>query len=299
MSTPRFELSPTTRFADRAADYAWFRPSYPTAAIDAVLKGARSDGPLTAADIGAGTGISSRLLADRGVSIVAVEPNAAMRESAEPHPGVTFIDGTAEATGLEASSVDLVLCAQAFHWFRPEEALAEFLRILKPHGRLAFLINERDNEDAAMRAYNAAIHAAADRELSEGMRGTIDDALRSAGLEASPVSFPYAQSLSRDGLIGRARSASYVPKDGPRYDQLLRDLDAVWTTHHDECGRVTLGYRTFVWVVNSGSVSQGKSRKYRSVVTRGESRSASGSKSQKAPSRTSAVSLIARRRTRE
>jgi SAM-dependent methyltransferase len=253
MSTPRFELAPTTRFADRASDYALFRPSYPAAAIDAALAGVPEGAPLVAADIGAGTGISSRLLADRGLRILAVEPNAAMRESAEPHPGVTFVDGTAEATGLEAASVDLVLCAQAFHWFKPIEALTEFRRIVKPRGRFVFLVNERDNEDPAMRAYNAAIKAAAERELSEGMRASVDDALRAAGLPATPVSFPYTQALSRDGLVGRARSASYVPKDGPGHDRLLRDLDALWNRHRDESGLVTLGYRTFVWVVEAGA----------------------------------------------
>jgi SAM-dependent methyltransferase len=244
-----FELSPTTRFADRASDYALFRPSYPEAAIDAVLNGLQGDRPLVAADIGAGTGISSRLLADRGLGVIAVEPNAAMREGAVPHPGVRFVDGVAEATGLEAASVDLVLCAQAFHWFRPQEALAEFRRILKPWGRLVLLVNERDDADEATHAYNAAIRAAADRELSEGMRAAIDEALEAAGRRVTPLAFPHAQALSRDGLVGRARSASFVPKDGPRYDQLLRDLDQLWARHHDPGGLVTLGCRTLVWIV--------------------------------------------------
>lgn len=251
-SPPRFELQPTTRFADRASDYALFRPSYPREAIDAVLGGLSEHERLVAADIGAGTGISSRLLADRGLRVLAIEPNAAMRERAEPHSRVTFVDGTAEATGLDEASVDLVLCAQAFHWFKPSEAIAEFRRILKPGGRLAFMINERDNTGAAMQDYNAAIRAASERELSEGMGAAIDDALRAAALETTRVSFPYRQALSREGLVGRARSASYVPKEGPRYEQLLRDLDALWTRHRDDLGFVTLGYRTVVWVADPG-----------------------------------------------
>jgi SAM-dependent methyltransferase len=247
--TPRFELAPTTRFADRASDYALFRPSYPAAAIDAALEGLSLEPQRVAADVGAGTGISSRLFADRGIRVFAVEPNAAMRDRAEPHPLVTFVEGSAEATGLGPRSVELVVCAQAFHWFRPKEALAEFRRILKPGGRMVFLVNERDGEHLATRAYNAAIRSAAERELSEGMRATVDDALLEAGLPADAKPFPYAQTLSREGLIGRARSASYVPKEGPRYDQLLRGLEALWAAHRDAEGLVTLGYRTFVWVV--------------------------------------------------
>lgn len=251
MSIPHpSSLSPTTRFADRASDYALFRPSYPDAAIDAALAGLPRGAPLVVADIGAGTGISSRLFAARGLRVLAIEPNAAMREGAEPDASVTFVDGSAEATGLETASVDVVVCAQAFHWFRPTEALAEFRRILKPEGRLVFLVNERDEADTATRAYNAAIRAAADRELSEGMRGAIDDALATSGRATRPISFPYAQRLSRDGLLGRARSASYVPKAGPRYEQLLRDLEDLWTRHCDTEGLVTLGYRTYVWVLD-------------------------------------------------
>jgi hypothetical protein len=85
------------------------------------------------------------------------------------------------------------------------------------------------------------------------MRASVDDALETAGLAVTPVWFPCAQALTSAGLIGRARSASYVPKDGPRYDQLLRDLDALWNAHHDESGLVTLGYRTFVWAVEAGA----------------------------------------------
>jgi 2-polyprenyl-3-methyl-5-hydroxy-6-metoxy-1,4-benzoquinol methylase len=71
-------LNPLDRFSDRAADYVKYRPSYPMAAIDIILEGLGQT-PLVAADIGAGTGISSRLLADRGVRVLAIDPNAAMR----------------------------------------------------------------------------------------------------------------------------------------------------------------------------------------------------------------------------
>ena len=49
-----------------------------------------------------------------------------MDTAAAGHPKVTWLAGTAEATGLASTSVDLVLAAQAFHWFRPPQALVEF-----------------------------------------------------------------------------------------------------------------------------------------------------------------------------
>lgn len=84
------QLNPQSRFSDRAQDYAKYRPSYPSEAIDCILAGLETSG--IAADIGAGTGISSRLLADRGVKVIAIEPNAAMKQAAESHPLVEFGD---------------------------------------------------------------------------------------------------------------------------------------------------------------------------------------------------------------
>ena len=245
---PLSSLAPTERFSDRACDYALYRPSYPSAAIDLALQGLGPLGTVEAADIGAGTGISARLLADRGVSVVAVEPNEAMRLGADPHPLVSWKEGTAEGTGLSDSSVDLVVCAQSFHWFRPLEALAEFRRILRHDGRLVLLAHERDDTDAVTRDYNAAIRRACDREMSEGMRALNDAALAEAGCLTSPVSIPCEQRLTREGLLGRARSASYVPKEGPRYEAMVRELDSLFERGSFGAGFVTLRYRTHVWV---------------------------------------------------
>src|SRR5262245_30605191 len=93
------EMRPTERFEDRAADYSRFRPSYPAAAIDAAFAGLGAPPTLVAADVGAGTGISSRLLASRGARVIAIEPNAKMRAAAGPHPFVEWRDGRAEALG--------------------------------------------------------------------------------------------------------------------------------------------------------------------------------------------------------
>ena len=82
------QLDTVGRFDDRAADYVKYRPTYPAEAIDTILKGLGPPQRLLAVDIGAGTGISARLLADRGVHVIAVEPGEAMRGAAEPHDRV-------------------------------------------------------------------------------------------------------------------------------------------------------------------------------------------------------------------
>jgi ubiquinone/menaquinone biosynthesis C-methylase UbiE len=100
-------LNPQGRFTNRAEDYAKYRPSYPSAVIDRILAKLNNISVIIA-DIGAGTGISSRLLADRGVKVIAIEPNSAMREVATAHPLVEFHDGHAEHTQLPDASISVV-----------------------------------------------------------------------------------------------------------------------------------------------------------------------------------------------
>ncbi|HYE02331.1 MAG TPA: class I SAM-dependent methyltransferase [Phycisphaerales bacterium] len=257
---PLHTLRPTTRFSERAADYARARPSYPREAIDAVLAGLGDPRSLAAVDVGAGTGISARLLADRGVRVVAVEPNAAMRDAAEPHPLVTWADATAERTGLPARSADLVLCAQAFHWFRAGEALGEFHRLLRPGGRLALVWNDKDLADPFTAAYTRAILEAAEDPAAE--KHLQVEALRTSPLFTGLTerAFPYRQPLTRDGIAARALSASYVPRSGPRLDRLLEALAEAHARFAGPDGLVSLAYRTLVYLAAPTGPDSGTDR---------------------------------------
>lgn len=181
--------------------------------------------------------------------MIALEPNESMRRVAEPHEGVVFRAGSAEATGLATASADLVVCAQAFHWFNADLALAEFARIVKPRGRLALLVNERDEEDAVTREYSEALREAVDRELSEGMARAIDEALARNGLRAELRKLRNTQALGGDAFIGRAESSSYVPKHGPRAERLRERLRKIFETHRDATDVITMVYRTVAWRV--------------------------------------------------
>jgi SAM-dependent methyltransferase len=246
---PLHALDPTRRFSDRADEYRRFRPDYPAAAFDAMLAGLQAPARLIAADVGAGTGIATRQLASRGVRVIAIEPNAPMRAAAEPQPGVEWRDGTAEETGLADESVALVLSAQAFHWFRPREALAEFHRVLVPSGRLALMWNTRDRADPLTVGYIQAIHQVHGEHPAERRR--FDPTAVTAAGEFSPprlLRLPHAQPLDRTGLIGRALSASYVPRQGPEFAKLTALLDALWRQHRDARGLVAMRYVTEVYL---------------------------------------------------
>jgi len=124
----------TEKFTGKAQAYANARPSYPDAAIDYIC--GLVPPKAVFADIGAGTGKLTELLAQRGYSVFAVEPNADMRGqlavTLAPYPNAKIVDGTAEATVLSEHSVDVITCAQALHWFDTETFRAECQRIGKP-----------------------------------------------------------------------------------------------------------------------------------------------------------------------
>ena len=242
------EMNPQSRFTSRAGDYAKYRPSYPDRVIDRIIAELDNVSESVAADIGAGTGISSRLLADRSIKVLAIEPNAAMRQVAKLHPLVEFKDGNAEDTKLPDASVDLVTCFQAFHWFNPEPSLKEFDRILKPGGKLAAVWNNRDREDEFTREYSLLTKKASNNN-SELRYGT-EKYLRHTNW-FNPVRhfvFPYQQPLNLDALIGRAMSTSYIPQEGETHQQFIEDLKRLHQHYRDCQELVYLQYQTSLYL---------------------------------------------------
>lgn len=200
-----------------------------------------------AADIGAGTGISSRLLAERGVRVLAIEPNPKMRQAAEPEPLVEFRDGTAEVTNLPDISVDLVTCFQAFHWFNPALSLLEFRRILKLSGRLALVWNNRDQTDEFTSVYSRLVRTASNNHPAEARLKSVEPLLVTPHfVNVREYTFVYRQELDFSGLIGRIQSVSYVPREGLAKQQLISSLQELYDRTCNERGLVYLVYRTSV-----------------------------------------------------
>jgi SAM-dependent methyltransferase len=247
---PLYTMDPEGRFSDRAAAYVSYRPSYPEGAIAAILDGLSNSARLVAADIGAGTGIAARLLADQDVQVWAIEPNAEMKSAAGLHSGITWKTGTAEQTGLATACVDLVTCFQAFHWFNPALCLPEFHRILRPHGRLAVVWNVRDRSDPLTAGYSAIVE-----ELSHnhpaGSRMAAAAPLETCAefTNLRQLAFPYSHPLDLQGLIGRAQSVSYVPNDPQTQRQLTAKLTALYEQFAFQ-GEVHMVYTTQVFLLD-------------------------------------------------
>jgi ubiquinone/menaquinone biosynthesis C-methylase UbiE len=135
-------------FTGLAADYSKFRPGYAPQMVTAILGYlGREPHNVDAADVGAGTGIWTRMLASSGLrSVVAVEPNDDMRAAgieASQGCNIAWRKGAAEETGLEGQSVDLVTMASSFHWTNFDKACDEFHRLLRPGGLFVALWNPR------------------------------------------------------------------------------------------------------------------------------------------------------------
>lgn len=254
MSSPD-RYRPLERFAGLGKTYASFRPTYPAEALDWVE---RHTGPAAPArrlvDIGTGTGISARLFAARGWPVVGVEPNADMRtvaERTEPPrggPPPRYHAGQAEATGLPSASADVVVAAQAFHWFNAPRALAEFHRLLKPGGWAVLLWNQQDLSDPFTASYRAVLvkfspepEIAARREADTGRPLLVSPLFESAAEQE----FPNHQDLTEEELLGRAASASYAPRDPAVAAKLTEELRQLCRARQRD-DRVGLRYHTVV-----------------------------------------------------
>jgi len=123
-----------------AAGFDANRPSPPHVLADILCLEARVDKPQLVVDLGSGTGLSTRVWADRAAEVVGVEPSPEMRERAEAATAaesVRFVQAYAQATGLPDGEADIVTCSQALHWMEPEPTFAEAARLLRPGGVFA------------------------------------------------------------------------------------------------------------------------------------------------------------------
>ena len=246
-------MHPTERFSTRADNYARYRPGYPRAAIDLLeARGGLRPGGVVA-DVGAGTGILTGLLLERGARVYAVEPNEAMRSACEARlahtAGFASIRGSAEATGLEEASVDLIVAGQAFHWFDVPRARREALRVLRPGGRGALLWNERPAQTTPFLADYEALLLRCAAEYASIKASRADEASMRAffGGTMEFAAFPNQQILDFAGLEGRLMSSSYAPEPGhPQHAPMLAGLRAVFDRHaHD--GHIEFPYQTLVY----------------------------------------------------
>lgn len=135
-------------FTGLANDYSLNRPDYSESVLKALV-GLIGKEPqnIYMADVGAGTGIWSRMAYQFGIkSLICIEPNQDMRNNGirdSKDTKIKWREGSAEETGLEDGSVDFLTMASSFHWAKFDLSLKEFHRVLKPEGLFCALWNPR------------------------------------------------------------------------------------------------------------------------------------------------------------
>lgn len=243
-TTPLYNLNPLNRFSDKAENYTKYRPNYPDVVIDKILENLSSQNKIVAADIGAGTGISANQLASRGVNVIAIEPNQAMREAAEKHQNIEWKQGTAENTNLSNSSVDLITSFQAFHWFKPEPTLLEFKRILKPQGRIGIVFQDLNRDDEFTRIYSQLVSKAANNRPPTDWNSKIQPLKDSDYFKyINCYQFPCQQELDLSSLIGLVKSISFISSEETVQKQLIEDFEDLHQRFCNQHGFVYLIYR--------------------------------------------------------
>lgn len=242
-------------FGAAAAGYAAVRPTYPAEALDFLLDGlAGSFGErrLRAADVGAGTGALTARLVERGLEVVAVDPDPQMLAQLNADvPGVPTFAGSGEDLPLPDASVDLVVLAQAWHWVDPERGSTEVGRVLAPGGRLGLLWNRRDESEPWVAALGnllaPAPHMAA-RSEDPRIGAPLADAERHA-------TGRWTHDLTPEEVVGLAASRSYVLTATPDERQrVLDEVRSLLAAHPDTagCERIPVPYTTTCWRARRG-----------------------------------------------
>lgn len=246
-------LSSTERFSSRVNDYVKYRPGYPQQVLQLLRDECGLHATSKVADVGSGTGILTHLLLATGATVFAIEPNNEMRAAAERWLSAAgkfhSVNATAEATTLPAASMDLIVAAQAFHWFKPQPTRLEFTRVLKPQAQLALIWNERPVQSTAfMDAYEALLRRYAPEYDQVTSRRVDQAAIREffAGKE-QPATFANQQQFDFEGLKGRLMSSSYTPEVGNAlHEPLIAGLRALFDRHQQQ-GQVVFPYQTLVY----------------------------------------------------
>ena len=230
--TDQVHHSAAAGYKTAADTYVRGRPDYPPQVADWLAGTLGLDADKSVVDLGAGTGkFTGRLLAT-GAQVIAVEPVSQMLEKlSEAFPEVLAVSGTAIDLPLPDASVDVVICAQAFHWFASREALTEIARVLKPGGKLGLVWNLRDTRVSWVPKLDAIVNAL-EGDTPRFYTGAWRQAFPHPAfgpLQAQRFSHGHTGS-PEDVIFNRVRSTSFVSAlpavERAKVDEQMRDLIA-------------------------------------------------------------------------
>jgi SAM-dependent methyltransferase len=218
-------------FGAEADAYERARPSYPPDAVAWIVDALRIAPGRVVADVAAGTGKFTRLIAPTGAWIVAVEPVEGMRARL---PRMPTTAASAERLPFRDESLDAITVAQAFHWFDAPAAFAEFHRVLRPGGRLALVWNARDRSVPWVDEVWSIMDRVEKRAPWSGNEQWRDSAFFESSWfgELHEATFRHEQRLSPADVVERVRSVSHVAVLPPEQREAV--LEQVRTLLRDD-----------------------------------------------------------------
>jgi len=229
-----------------AADkYQRGRPDYAVQTLDWLLEDLEIAPQSTVVDLGAGTGKFTKCLSELSNYVIAVEPVDAMRETlAKNLPQVRALKGTATSIPLEGDSVDVLVCAQSFHWFASSAAVAEIHRILKPGGRFGLVWNVRD-ERTDWVAELTKIVTPFEGDAPRYYKGDWRQPFPAPGFGSlQEKSFPHAHiGDPEDVIINRFMSVSFIAaQDEATRTDIEGQIRKLITTHPELKGKAEISF---------------------------------------------------------
>jgi ubiquinone/menaquinone biosynthesis C-methylase UbiE len=213
-------------FGAVARAYDRGRPAYPREAAAWLVGGEAR----TVLELGAGTGKLTAELVALGHDVHATDPDDAMLEVLrERVPDAKAQRAGAEELPVHDRSVDVVVCAQSFHWFDHERALPEIARVLKPGGHLAMVWNRPDRRIPWVRRFSALVG-------EQDQRDDLADPVVHSALFGfvEEHAFSSWQHLDRESIVDLTLSRSHIATlDDEAREEKLAEVIAFY----DDYGR--------------------------------------------------------------
>jgi ubiquinone/menaquinone biosynthesis C-methylase UbiE len=228
-------------FSTKAEKYAKYRWDYAASAIETIISLTQMSIHSTIlADIGAGTGILTRHFVGKAQKIHAIEPNFELRQILTRELGallsISVVDGCAEDTGLPDHFVDVITVAQAIHWFDPEPARREMMRILKADGWLVLIRNHGTNsapnkavQSLMTEEYGANLSIVTGRPKEQPARFYFGND------DFQTFVFPFAFQQGWDEFLGTLTTVSFMPdEDHPLFPKLETQAKEVFSQYSSD-----------------------------------------------------------------
>ena len=242
------------------ADAYMKRPDYALEAIDRMVEIAGLKKGDMVCDVGAGDGHLTRLLADRGLAVRAVEPNDAMRvngiKMTQKYENVKWSEGVGEHTGMPESTFKMVSFGSSFNVTDRQQSLKEAKRILVDGGWFACMWNHRDLDDPIQHSIEEIIKSYVPEYSYGTRREDQTDVINASGLYGDVVKFEghVTHMVPVDDVIEGWRSHGTVHRQAKeKFDAIMNDIEKYLRGLGE--GKIAVPYTTHVWMAQLKSAS--------------------------------------------